>query len=235
MRIAICDDEKVFRKALTDKLMNYSKLKNVDFLINEYSDGKELLSSSLSFDIIFMDYQMNEYNGIDTVAALRKRNDNVTVIFISSFSEKVFDSFKVNTFRFLTKPVSGDELEEALSSCIKVLETQSYIILNDCHTDQKHRINQKDIIYCEADDYYSKVRTEKGLYKFCGTLSEFENKLSLKCFYRTHRSYIVNFNYISKYTTSEIVLINGEKALLTKRKHNEFQKAYINFLKSSRR
>lgn len=235
MRIAVCDDEKVFRKELAGKLIDYSKLKNVDFLIDEYSDGKELLSASLSYDIIFMDYQMKEYNGIDTASVLRKRTDNVTVIFISSFSEKVFDSFKVNTFRFLTKPVSADELEEALSSCIKLLESQNYIILNDCQTDRKHRIDQKDIIYCEADDYYSKVRTENGLYKYCGTLSELEGELSLKCFYRTHRSYIVNFSYISKYTTSEIVLINGEKALLTKRKHNEFQKAYINFLKSCRR
>ena len=98
MHIAICDDEEFFRKSLIEQLNKYSIEKGLDFLYYEYNDGVDLLASKIDFDIIFMDFQMKDKNGIDTVSALRQRNNNTHVIFASSYKDVVFDSLKVKNF-----------------------------------------------------------------------------------------------------------------------------------------
>lgn len=80
----------------------------------------ELLAADMSFDLIFMDHQMTDKNGLDTVSVLRKRNVDTTVIFVSSYKDVVFDSMKVNAFRFLVKPFEKEDLYEALDSVIKI-------------------------------------------------------------------------------------------------------------------
>lgn len=93
------------------------------------------------------------------------------------------------------------------------------------------RISEKSVIYAEADGFYCKIRTYENTYEYKKTLSHLEEDLKSDFFYRTHRSYIVNFKYITSYSQTEILLENNEKALLTKTKYFKFQKAYIDFLK----
>lgn len=85
MRIAICDDEKVFRDILKKELKNYAREFGFDFVYTEFSSGENLLSSDTDFDLIFMDYQMKTINGIDTVDKMRNRNDKTVVVFMTSY------------------------------------------------------------------------------------------------------------------------------------------------------
>ena len=128
MHIAICDDEEFFRKSLIEQLNKYSIEKGLDFLYYEYKDGVDLLASKIDFDIIFMDFQMKDKNGIDTVSALRQRNNNTHVIFASSYKDVVFDSLKVKTFRFLIKPIEKEKLYEALNSLIREKTVHDFIV-----------------------------------------------------------------------------------------------------------
>lgn len=231
MRIAICDDEKFFRDLLKKDLEYYAKECSLDFIYSEFSAGEQLLSSDTEFDLIFMDYQMEKANGIDTVDRLRSRENETTVIFVSNYRDVALDSFKVQTHRFLTKPVNIEKLHEALDSFIQKHNLEKYVLLYNEEEDKICRIAEKTIIYAEADNIYSKIRTAKASYKFKGTLSKFERSLKSDFFYRTHRSYLVNFNFIDSYTHSEIRFDNNEKACLTKTKHSDFNKKYIAFIK----
>lgn len=231
MRIAICDDEKFFRDSLKRDLEGYAKEYSLDFVYSEFPAGEPLLLSNTEFDLIFMDYQMGKMNGIDIVGNMRNREDETTVIFVSNYDEMVFDSMKVHTHRFLTKPVNIEKLHEALDSFIKEYYFEKYVLLYSEEEDKICRISEKEIIYAEADNIYSKIRTAKASYKFKGTLSKFERSLKSDFFFRTHRSYLVNFNFIDSYTHSEIRFTNNEKASLTKTKYSDFKKKYIAFIK----
>lgn len=233
MKIAICDDEKLFRESLKQALNAYSAEYGLNFLYFEYSDGKSLLTNTLSYDLIFMDYQMQHMNGIDVIDVLRKRNDNTAVIFVSSYKEMVFDSLKVQTHRFLVKPLDTDKLYEAMTAFIAMHNNDNILLLKNEKMDIVERISEESIIYAEADNIYCKIRTDKNTYLYKRTLSKFEKELKSDFFYRVHRSYIVNFKYIASYSQSEILLENNEKALLTKTKYYQFQKAYMDFLKRS--
>lgn len=231
MKIAICDDEKIFRKQLKNALNEYTDKYGYTFSYYEYSDGNQLLSADITYDLIFMDYQMNRINGIDVVDILRKRNDNTTVIFISSFKEMVFDSLKVRTYRFLVKPLNINKLYEALSSFIEMYNTEKYLIVKNDDLDIFERITEDSVIYAEADNVYCKIRTINNTYVYKKTLSSFEKTLKSDFFFRVHRSYVVNLKYISSYSETEIIMDNNEKALIAKAKYHSFQQAYFNYLK----
>ena len=231
MRIAVCDDESFFRNQLKDVLDEYAKKYSLDFSYYEYADGTELVGSDLTFDLIFMDYQMKDKNGIDTVDVLRKRNIDTKVIFISSFKEIVFDSLRVKTYRFLVKPLDNDKLYEALNSLLEEKENIAYIIAKDEQNDKSCCIEEKDIVYIQADNIYAIIRTKDKFYRFSDTISALEKTLKSNFFYRTNRSYIVNLKHIENYCKTDILFDNGEKALLTKTKFKDFQKVYFDFLR----
>lgn len=231
MYIAICDDEAYFRESLREQLSVYEQEFRMDFLIYEYSDGKELLESNLTFDLIFMDYQMKLCNGIDTVSQLRKRNDDTKVIFISSYKDVVFESLKVQAFRFLIKPLEQEKLYEALNSAIRELNQSYHIIVKDTALQKNKTIRESDIVYAQADNIYTDIVVSDTTYRYMGTISELEHELCGEYFFRTHRSFIINMNYVDSYTKKEIIMQNGQKALLSKARYKNFINSYFSYLK----
>ena len=231
MRIAICDDEKFFREELRRQLDSYAKEYAFDFIYTEFSSGQLLLESTINFDLIFMDYKMNIINGIAAVASLRKRNNKTTVIFVSSYPNVVFSSLKVQTYRFLVKPLKYAELCEALDSFISKYNSDTFVLLRDEDNDLMKRISEYDIIYAEANNRYCRIMTAGASYVYKGYLSDFEKMLKSDFFYRPHRTYIINFHHIDNYNNSNIFFENGERVPLSKALRTDFQKKYIAFLK----
>ena len=231
MHIAICDDESYFRKVLQKQLTIYSNEYGYDFVFYEYKDGLDLLASKLVFDLIFMDYQMRQINGIDTVGTLRKRNDNTKVVFVSSYKDVVFESMKVQTFRFLVKPLDKGKLYEALNSVIKENQKIAQIVVKDELNEKSVTIPESEIIYAQADNIYTTVVTTQGFFKYPNNITTLENELIGDFFFRSNRSYLVNFNYISSYSNKEVVFSNGQKAVIAKLKFKDFKNAYLTYLK----
>ena len=106
MRIAICDDDVKLTRELKTVIYRYANEHRYDFVIEEFYSGESLLKSDLVFDIILLDYKMNNLNGLDTAKQLRTRSTTNVIIFITSYTHFVFDAFKVNAFRFLVKPIT---------------------------------------------------------------------------------------------------------------------------------
>lgn len=87
MRIAICDDEQNYRNLITKYIRFYFQEHLLDLKYDEFSSGEELLLSNKKFDIVFLDIEMNELNGIQTAKELNKRNKK-TIIFIITAYQK---------------------------------------------------------------------------------------------------------------------------------------------------
>lgn len=231
MHIAICDDEAFFRRSLSEELYLYADKHGLNFIIYEYSGGIELLTTNMSFDLIFMDHQMKDKNGLDTVSVLRKRNVDTTVIFVSSYKDVVFDSMKVNAFRFLVKPFEKEDLYEALDSVMKNQANVTRIVVKDTVNQKNITIPESEIIYAQADNIYAEVVTSQGIFLYSNKITLLEKELNEAYFYRSNRSYIVNFNYITGYSKKEIEFSNGQKALISSSKFKDFKSKYLNYLK----
>lgn len=110
MLIAICDDEPLFCETLKGKIYDYSNKNNLDTCIDIFHDGQALLNKNREYDIVFLDYQMPNINGLEAAKELRKKNMLSMIVFISSFPEVVYKTFLYDTFRFLVKPLKDEDL-----------------------------------------------------------------------------------------------------------------------------
>ncbi len=139
MIIAICDDEQVFHDELYKMLQDYYIKNRISVNIQHFYDGRQLLNSDINFDVIFMDFQMDDIDGLETSRILRRSNKDVKIIFTTSFPEIVLDSFEVDTFRFLVKPILREKLYR------ETLDPTKFLIVNT--NDGMWKIKHSDIIY----------------------------------------------------------------------------------------
>ncbi len=230
MQIAICDDEKKFRDELTEFLVEYKREKRLHIDIFEFKDGDSLISSDIVFDMVFIDYQMPGINGLEAAKKIRLKNCICSIVFVTSYPQFVFDSFEVQPYRFFVKPVDKDKLISAMDSYLKQQHLLNPIIIIE--NGEQKTVNSESILYLEGDGKNCIVRTRDRVFKSSKTISRVFELLPRHCFYRIHRSYAVNMYCISSVSGNEVVLINGEKALIGRTHIADFKRVYKNFVKN---
>ncbi len=229
MQIAICDDEREIRNMLGEKLKRMYPDSGVSF----YESGDELLLSDSQPDILLLDIRMEGKNGMETAKELRGKNKKMIVIFITALEEYVFQAFDVGAFHYLVKPFEDKKFEEIIRKAVEELKNmeesenikkESLIITSK----GKHiSVNPADIIYAEVFNRKVILHTINTDVEYYGKMKELEERAG-EDFYRPHRSYLVNFNYIIRYDAETIYLKKGQ-ALMSKQNYKEFKKSYLRY------
>ena len=230
MLIAICDDETVFRTELRSYLVEYSKARRTLVDIFEYSSGETLCSAHYVFDMVFLDYQMPKMDGLETARLLRMRNLICNIVFVTNYPDFVFDSFEVNPYRFFRKPISKNDIFNMLDEYIRQQKKLAPIIVND--EDGQKVIESKNIFYVEGDGKYCTIRTNTDTLHSSKTLSGVLELLPQFCFYRVHKSYAINMYCVDKIKSNEVILTNGERALIGRQHIADFKRTYREFVKN---
>ncbi len=230
MQIAICDDNKLFRNQILDYIIQYKKLHCLYIDIYEFESGEDLLKSPEQFDLIFLDYQMPGINGMKTARIIRSNNSTCSIVFITNYPDFVFESFEVNPYRFLLKPISKEDIFNLLSTFISEQRLLTpLIVINDS---ERIVIEANKIIFLEGYGKNCKISTTDNVYISSKTLSNVHDSLPKHCFYRTHRSYVVNLYHIKKFNDKNIMLSDNSQVDLSRNKRSEFKKVYSSFIKN---
>lgn len=231
----IIDDEEKSRQTLRQMLSLFCE--NVQ-IIGEAKDvrtGVELLSI-VKPDLVFLDIKMPDGNGFDLLKKLEKRSFNL--VFTTAYDQYAIKAFKFNAIDYLLKPIDTDELKTAVKKAENNPVTNEANVDNLIHNindskkeEQKiilstsegmHIIKVKNIIRCQADDYYTNFYLNDGRkIMLSKTLKENEELLAEYNFIRPHRSHLVNIAYIKKYVKSDggyIVLADGTQIPVSRRK-----------------
>ena len=229
MRIAICDDEKMIRELLKEKIQKYYFSNNMDFSIQTFENGEKVLESDLNLiDVLFLDVEMPGRNGMKIARAIREKNKEMLIVFLTAYSEFVFESCKVDAFRYLVKPVNDQELTETLAAISqKFCETEEH--LNFQFKNEMYSIKYSDILYIEGMRDKIWIYCTGQTYRWRGTLKNLCDLLEDKGFFQVHRSYIINMNKIKKYNSQEVILEENHKVPVSKYRLNEFKEEYIKF------
>lgn len=228
LNIAICDDEKEWRDELRNYIYEYTKQRNINVFVNCFSDGETCYLTDLkNYDIIFMDYQMDGANGIETAQMIRKNNTDSIIIFVSAFPQVAMDTFEVNTFRFLAKPINKEKLFKALDDYISQIQNENYIIFkaHECTI----RIKISDIIYAEANKNHTIIHTEHRDYEILINLKSIEKSLPSDKFFRCHKAYIASLKHIRNHNNTEICFHDGSKIYISRNFISKFKKALLDY------
>ncbi len=205
MNIAICDDDKSFRNLLEKHLKNYFDERSISLNFFQFSCGEDLLDNDILFDLVFLDIEMGEINGIDTGKELKRKNPHNIIFVITSYEGYLDDAFKIQAFRFLSKPLNVVRLYKALDDATELINND-IIVFYDVKSASDVRIYTNDIIFIEIDKKKTKIVTTNGTYYSNQKISVWKNKLNGISFVCPHSSYIANLDYSIKHTRTLLVL-----------------------------
>lgn len=233
MQISVCDDEKVIRDMFVEKIRGlYPK---ADLLL--YQSGEELLMSAAEPDILLLDIQMPGKNGMETAKELRAKNKNAIIIFVTALEEFVFQAFDVGAFHYLVKPFDDVKFAEVLHNAVKQFEDRKKLddtgrtgelpSLLVTAGGQHITVRPEDIVYAEVYDRKVILHTMDSDIEYYGKMKELEEKAG-DGFYRTHRSFLVNFRFIRKYDATAVWLERG-RALMAKQNYAGFVRQYLRY------
>ena len=232
MNIAVVDDEEIIRQQIHD----FIKKQKPDFNISDFATGEELLAAGSDFDIIFLDIQLEGMSGIEAARNLRRRKVDAVLVFITGIKEYVFEAFDVSAFHYLLKPIEEKKFVEVLGRAAEEAgkrkrqkEQQIFIRTKN----QGYTLNLSSILYIESRGKKVEIHTTDmdDIIETYVTMDELEGQLG-GGFYRCHRGYLVNMAHIVRYDNDSIFLSDGGNVYLTRKKHNEFVKAYMWYLQN---
>lgn len=230
INIAVVDDEKV----ICQQIKILIEKNQTGCVIDTYGTGEELLQAGSSYDMVFLDIQMEGMNGIETAKALRQKAEDTVLIFITGIKEYVFDAFDVAAFHYLIKPIEEQKFNEvyerAVSEVKKRKQYQSGLLFVKTRN-RNVTFKQSEILYMESRAKKVEIHTKTGIMEVYAGIGELEKQL-MGSFYRCHRGYLVNMAYITEYSNDSIILQQGEKVILAKEKYSEFVKVYMRYLKN---
>lgn len=226
LRIAICDDEKVIIEQLHKIITEILQKNKCDSQITIFLNGEGILEKAEELDVIFMDIEMPDKDGLQLGQELKERNPKCKIIMATGMVERFKEAFHIKAHRFITKPFDKEEVEEALLSALTEENSHSYIEVY--FQRNQYNILQEEIQYLEAYSGYTELESAGKRFRKEVSLVELENILSDILFVRVDRKYIVNLRYIQSYSR-DMFMIGNKYFSISRRNRKEFERKYIEF------
>jgi len=210
----IIDDESAFINTLNVMIKEHPEFRIIG-TARSVKDGIDLINS-LNPDIVFLDIQLEDGLGFDVLRATASQD--FIVIFVTAFDYYAVEAFRFSAIDYLLKPISSDNLSEALEKVGKRIDERGLksridLLLSNYQTKEKnkkkivlkemdthHVLAVDDIICCSAEGSYTKFYIKNKVQIVVSKhLKEYEKLLENYDFIRVHRSHLVNINKIHKY------------------------------------
>ncbi|MES2430110.1 MAG: LytTR family transcriptional regulator DNA-binding domain-containing protein [Bacteroidota bacterium] len=226
----IIDDEFLARNIVVEYLQAYPNITIVEQCENGF-DGLKAIHQHQP-DLVFLDIQMPKITGFEMLELVEEK---VSVIFTTAFDEYALKAFDNNAIDYLLKPFSKERFDKAIQKWLQhttAIGQQEQLLEDAAQSTQQNRVVVKtagkikiipvgDILYLEADDDYVKIHTAEGAFLKNKTLSSFEKILDAQLFVRSHRSYMINVQEITKIVPHEkenflAILRSGTKVPVSK-------------------
>ncbi len=217
---------------IKNQLSEYMNGKHItSYCVNSYSDGRSLLESGCDFDVIFLDIQMEQPNGLETAKILRQHKKHCLLIFVTVLKECVFDAFEVEAFDYLIKPLDSGHFKRTMDRMIKSIqqrETKSIVVQRGTSCDV---ILLAEIVYCEVQGRKIYIHQSDGkIIDYYGKLDDLEQRVDGR-FFRCHRSYLVNLEYVRGCNAGQVILPQRDTIPVSRLRERDLTQALLRYIK----
>ncbi|MGL5378851.1 LytR/AlgR family response regulator transcription factor [Clostridium sp.] len=232
IKIAICDDEDIFINKYMKIISNIKKNKNYGIEIFTFNSGEELLKyifiNKVKFDLVFLDIIMKEINGIETARKIKEIYELTEIVLLTSSKEYALDAYDVKVFNYIIK--SSQQLESKINEAIKhcYSKINDYIIINNKSSIEKIEICK--IVYIESNKRKLIITTTDSKHEIYEKLDNIYNKIENYGFIKTHKSYIINMNFIKRIDSKEVITTKEEVIPISRGNSSTVKEKFMKYL-----
>ncbi|MCI9544286.1 MAG: response regulator transcription factor [Acutalibacter muris] len=231
IKFAICDDEPQMAREIADQLASYMKETASGYSVECFSSGYALLKSSEEFDVIFLDIQMERPDGMETARLLRQRDNHSLLVFVTVLKECVFDAFQVEAYDYLLKPLDSARFRQTMDRALGWLERDAAKNLVIQRGSGCQVVLLSDLMYCEVLGRKIYLHKNDGrVVDYYDRLEELEQRVDSR-FFKCHRSYLVNLDYVSGCQGGQVLLQRGERLPVSRLRERELTQALLRHMK----
>ena len=237
IKLAICDDLKEDRDIILNSINRMYSDKDLDYdfevsmftcgedLENHYEDGKS------PFDIIFLDIYMTGKTGIETARQIRKYDSLCKIIFTTTSTGHALEGYSVFAYNYLVKPITSQAFVPVFKKAMEEANIEKKKALYVKAGNKVQAIQYKNIRYIESQGKVIKIFTIYGDEISCYLkLDEIESMLVDPRFLRSHKSFLVNMDYVASVEEYFFVLDDNKNVPIRQKGFSDIKKKYYQFV-----
>ncbi|RHF83444.1 DNA-binding response regulator [Roseburia inulinivorans] len=234
IKIAFCDDDMEVLHQINELLDRYRVERNEDITYAAFQSPFELLTEiekGIRPDILFLDVVMPGQNGMDVAKEIRQYDTNMKIIFLTSSPEFAVESYSVGAYFYQLKPIWEESffrlMDAVLAECEKKKKNSLILRSKDGIT----RIDLQQLEYCEVLGRKLLFHLENGaVLESAGSLDDLAGQLMQHSnFFRPHRSFLVNMEYIQNISSRSIKMVNDAEIPIPHGKCSEIKNTYMEY------
>lgn len=231
INIGICDDEVKVAGRMENLLLEISDQEKIPINVDVFYSGntleKEILKGT-KYDLIYLDIQMENGDGITAAKNIRKVDENVLFIFVSGYEKYALELFRLDVFEFIKKPFDDKIFGEVFLKANKKIVNKNFYYLFH-YSGNEFKVPYSDIMYFESRGRKILIHMSNGeINSFNGKLSDIEKELSegKVPFLRVHQSYLVNYHQIRSRNRKEVRLNDNSVLPISEERQKSFRREY---------
>ena len=233
--IAIVEDDKTAHKAIKDYLESYADDNSYSYVISDYYTGQELLTHyRANYDVIFLDIQMPELDGLSAAAEIRKNDKDVIIVFITSLAQYALQGYKVQAYDYIVKPFTFKTLSVTLDRIMQIVENRPEKKTIMIQTEKKMiKIPVTDITYIEVSKHVFICHTLHEKYPFKATsMKALEKEFAPYHFSRCNNCYLINLIHITS-VYKDSVIVGKECLAISRPRKKQFMAELYAYVESN--
>lgn len=222
VNIIIIEDSEEDYKYLANAIHRYSEQSGEVFSIKRYISALIFLNEyKADADIIFMDIELTDINGVLASEKLRTRDSSVALVFVTNFAHLAIKGYSVSAADFIVKPVNYYKLSALLTKLIKNIKVNCDDYITISTAGGFERISLTRILFIDAEAHRITFHLSDKKVTYSGTLTACEKLLPQQSFVRCYQSYIVNIKYVESCSGEELTLTDGSKIPISRLRKKE--------------
>lgn len=236
--IAVCDDEKKDRENLERLIRKYFAETGEKYLLKVYESGEQLLSDEIIPDVVFLDIIMNEKDGLQVGAELKKKSLNVIIIYTTNLNEKMAVALnQIHSFGYLVKPIGEKDLSQIMSDAMNHIKYNADVKIDMAVFISEYNtpidLPVMDIYYFEYYNRRVKIVSKKGIHICKDKINDIAQKMEPYGFAMSHQSFVVNLYYVDKISNQMLIMRNGAEVYLAQKRASALRKQLMRIAKES--
>ena len=234
IKIAFCDDDMEVLHQMNELLDRYRVERNEDITYAAFQSPFELLTEiekGIRPDILFLDVVMPGQNGMDVAKEILHYDTNMKIIFLTSSPEFAVESYSVGAYFYQLKPIWEESFFRLMDAVLVECEKKKKNSLILRSKDGITRIDLQQLEYCEVLGRKLLFHLENGaVLESAGSLDDLAGQLmQYSNFFRPHRSFLVNMEYIQNISSRSIKMVNDAEIPIPHGKCSEIKNTYMEY------